>query len=257
MSQSIRLAKVEPWDVGAPAIHGPDITGASSHKPFSYAIPATGERPIAFSVERLPAGLRFDSRTGFITGTATQAGDHRVLLRAENRHGQVEKEFTIAIGRGLALTPPLGWNSWNAWRRWVDDGKVRAAADALVASGLAARGYTYVNIDSCWQGERGGPHNAILPNRKFPDMKRLADYIHGRGLKFGIYSTPWVEPWGCTAAEAKADWGGGALIGCSSGEHDPEFPKHHQISGKFVGQAKHEPNDVAQWVEWGGRFSQV
>ena len=254
MSPTVHLAKVEPWDVGAPAIHGPDITGASPQKPFSYAIPVTGERPIAFSVEKLPAGLRFDSRTGFISGMATHAGDHCVLLRAENRHGKAEKEFTIAIGRGLALTPPLGWNSWNAWRRWVADGKVRAAADALVASGLAARGYTYVNVDSCWQGERGGPHNAIQPNRKFPDMKRLADYIHGKGLKFGIYSTPWVEPWGCTAAEAKADWEGGALIGCSSGDYDPEFPKHHQISGKFVGQTKHEPNDVAQWVEWGVDF---
>ena len=152
MSPTVHLAKVEPWDVGAPAIHGPDITGASPQKPFSYAIPVTGERPIAFSVEKLPAGLRFDSRTGFISGMATHAGDHCVLLRAENRHGKAEKEFTIAIGRGLALTPPLGWNSWNAWRRWVADGKVRAAADALVASGLAARGYTYVNVDSCWQG---------------------------------------------------------------------------------------------------------
>ena len=254
MSQSIQLAKVERWDVGAPAIHGPDITGASANKPFGYAIPVTGERPIVFSVEELPDGLRLDPQTGFISGTVIQEGDYRVLLSAANRHGHAEKEFEIAIGRGLALTPPLGWNSWNAWRRWVDDGKVRAAADALVASGLAARGYTYVNVDSCWQGERGGPHNAIQPNRKFPDMKRLADYIHGKGLKFGIYSTPWVEPWGCTAAEAKADWGGGALIGCSSGEYDPQFPKHHQISGKFVGMEKHEPNDVAQWVEWGVDF---
>ena len=250
----MNLAKVEPGNIGAPAIHGPEVTGASARKPFCYAIPATGERPITFRVEGLPEGLRVDAHAGFITGAAMKEGDHRVLLRAENRHGTAERELVIAIGRGLALTPPLGWNSWNAWRRWVDDGKVRAAADAMVATGLAARGYTYVNVDSCWQGERGGPHNAIQPNRKFPDMKRLADYIHGQGLKFGIYSTPWVEPWGCTAAEAKADWGGGALIGCSSGENDPEFPRQHQISGKFVGLQKHEPNDVAQWVEWGVDF---
>ncbi len=139
------------------------------------------------------------------------------------------------IGRGLALTPPMGWNSWNAWRRWVSDANVRSAARALVEIGLAARGYTYVNIDSCWQGERGGPFNAIQPNRKFPDMKGLADSIHGLGLKFGIYSSPWVEPWGCSAENAKADWGGGALIGCSSGAHDTDFPRHHLFSGKYVG----------------------
>lgn len=253
-SASIVLAKVDPWDSGAPRIHSPAVTGASAGKPFFYAIPVTGERPVTYRVESLPEGLHVDERTGFITGHVAREGNYRVLLRATNRHGKAEKEFEIAIGRGLALTPPLGWNSWNAWRRWVDDGKVRAAADAIVATGLAARGYTYVNIDSCWQGERGGPHNAIQPNRKFPNMKRLADYIHGKGLKFGIYSTPWVEPWGCTAAEAKADWGGGALIGCSSGENDPEFPRQHQISGKFVGTEKHEPNDVAQWVEWGVDF---
>ena len=102
----------------------------------------------------------------------------------------------------------MGWNSWNAWRRWVDDAKVRAAADGLVRTGLAARGYSYVNVDSCWQGARGGKHNAIQPNRKFPDMRSLADYIHAQGLKFGIYSTPWTVPWGCSEKEAVADWGG-------------------------------------------------
>ncbi|MEI7437500.1 MAG: glycoside hydrolase family 27 protein, partial [bacterium] len=249
-----QLAKVDPWDMGAPAINGPDLTGASIDKPFFYAIPVTGERPLTFRVEGLPEGLRLDPRTGFITGAAKQGGDHRVLLQVENQHGKAEKEFDIAIGRGLALTPPLGWNSWNAWRRWVDDGKVRAAAKAMVDSGLAARGYTYINVDSCWQGQRGGAHNAIQPNCKFPDMKALASHIHGRGLKFGIYSTPWVEPWGCSAEEAKADWGGGALIGSSAGEQDPEFPRQFQISGKFTGKEKFEPNDVAQWVEWGVDF---
>ena len=66
----------------------------------------------------------------------------------------------------LAPTPPMGWNSWNAWRHWVDDARIRSAAEALVKTGLAARGYSYVNIDSCWQGERGGKHGAIQPNRK-------------------------------------------------------------------------------------------
>lgn len=252
MQTQVHLAPVSRWDEGAPAIHGPDVYGASPLKPFLYAIPSTGERPLLYAAEGLPQGLVLDPRTGHITGVAAREGDFRVLLRAENRHGRAEKEFAIAIGRGLALTPPMGWNSWNAWRRWIDDARTRAAADALVATGLAARGYCHVNIDSCWQGERGGPFNAIQPNRKFPDMKALGRYLHARGLKFGIYSTPWVEPWGCSAKEAAEDWGGSALIGCSSGEPDPEAPKgpYFTWSGKFVGKVKHEPDDVAQWVDW-------
>ncbi len=249
----IALARVAPWDEGTPGIHGPEVTGASAGKPFFYAIPATGERPMAFSVQGLPEGLRVDPRSGFISGFVRGEGDYRVLLEAANRHGKAEKEFVIAIGRGLALTPPMGWNSWNAWRRWVDEAKVRAAADAMVASGLAARGYTYINVDSCWQGRRGGPHGAIQPNSKFSDMKKLADYIHGKGLKFGLYSSPWVEPWGCSAEEARADWGGEALIGCSSGECDPDYPRL-SFPGKFVGRDKHEAADVAQWVQWGVDF---
>jgi alpha-galactosidase len=250
LSDIINLAKVEPWDTGAPAIHGPDITGASANKPFSYSVPVTGERPLSFKAEGLPKGLQIDANTGHISGSIEHDGEYKVLLTAENAHGKSEKELDIAIGKGLALTPPMGWNSWNAWRRWVDDKKVRAAADALVTSGLAARGYTYVNVDSCWQGERGGKFNAIQPNCKFPDMQALVDYVHGKGLKFGIYSTPWVEPWGCTEDEASADWDGGALIGCSGGEPDPEHLPFRIQDRKYVGIDKYEPNDIAQWIEW-------
>jgi alpha-galactosidase len=251
----IRLAAVEPWDQGPPAIHGPSIHGASANKQVLYAIPATGERPLVFAVEGLPEGVRLDPVTGFITGAIRREGDFRVMLRAENRHGKAEKEFVIAIGRGLALTPPMGWNSWNAWRRWVDDVKVRSAADGLVRTGLAALGYTYVNIDSCWQGARGGPHNAIQPNRKFPDMRLLSDYVHARGLKLGIYSTPWAVPWGCEKKEDVEDWGGPELIGFSSGDPEPDGPRDYFFYlGKYVGIEKHEMQDVAQWVEWGVDF---
>ena len=254
MPTRIQIAEVAAWDRGAPAIHGPGIYGASPNKPFSYAVPATGERPLQFSAEGLPAGLRIDPATGFISGSVRRPADSQVLLRAENRHGVSEREFTIAIGRGLALTPPMGWNSWNAWRRWVDDAKVRAAARALVDMGLAARGYVYVNIDSCWQGQRGGPHNAIQPNCKFPDMSLLAADLHRLGLRFGIYSTPWTAPHGCTADEAMADWGGPALMGCSSGDPDPEYTINRLDAGKYVGLTKHEAEDVAQWAAWGVDF---
>jgi alpha-galactosidase len=251
MNSSIRLAPVTHWNIGVPAIHGPDLTGASAGKPFLYTIPATGERPLKFTAEGLPEGLAINPDNGQITGCVKSEGQYRILLKARNRHGQAEKEFDIIIGSELALTPPMGWNSWNTWRRWVDDAKVRAAAEHMVDSGLAARGYTYINIDSCWQGERGGKHNAIEPNRKFPNMPALAEFIHNKGLKFGIYSSPWVCPWGCSKEEAFADWGGGSLIGCSAGERDPDYPNEYpQIEGKYVGKEKYEANDVAQWVDW-------
>jgi len=90
---------------------------------------------------------------------------------------------------GLARTPPMGWNSWNKFAGKVDDAAVRGMADAMVASGMKAAGYTYVNIDDTWQGDRDAQGN-ITSNRKFPDMKALADYVHSKGLKIGIYSSP-------------------------------------------------------------------
>ena len=90
---------------------------------------------------------------------------------------------------GLAKTPPMGWNSWNKFAGRVDDAGVRAAADAMVSSGMKDAGYTFVNIDDTWQGERDA-HGVLHPNKKFPDMKALADYVHGKGLGIGIYSSP-------------------------------------------------------------------
>lgn len=89
----------------------------------------------------------------------------------------------------LAVTPPMGWNSWNHFAEKVTDADVRAAADAMVASGMKDAGYVYVNIDDTWEGERDAQGN-IHPNSKFPDMKALADYVHSKGMKLGIYSSP-------------------------------------------------------------------
>jgi alpha-galactosidase len=89
----------------------------------------------------------------------------------------------------LAATPPIGWNSWNLFACKVSDAVVRAAADAMATNGMKDAGYVYINIDDCWQGQRDAAGN-IQGNERFPDMKALADYVHGKGLKIGIYSSP-------------------------------------------------------------------
>jgi alpha-galactosidase len=90
---------------------------------------------------------------------------------------------------GLARTPPMGWNSWNKFNRRIDDVTVRGIADAMVASGMRDVGYTYINIDDTWEGPRDAQGN-VTGNLKFPNMKGLADYVHSKGLKIGIYSSP-------------------------------------------------------------------
>jgi len=89
----------------------------------------------------------------------------------------------------LAATPPMGWNSWNWFATTVTDKDIRQAADLMVSSGMRDAGYVYLNIDDTWEGKRDA--NGVLhTNDKFPDMKALADYVHGKGLKLGIYSSP-------------------------------------------------------------------
>jgi alpha-galactosidase len=90
---------------------------------------------------------------------------------------------------GLAKTPPMGWNSWNKFAGRVTDNDVRGMAEAMATNGMKDVGYTYINIDDTWEGERDAQGN-ITTNKKFPDMKALADYVHSKGLKIGIYSSP-------------------------------------------------------------------
>ncbi|MEX1827242.1 glycoside hydrolase family 27 protein [Luteibacter sp. CQ10] len=90
---------------------------------------------------------------------------------------------------GLAALPPMGWNSWNHFAGKVTAADVRGMADAMATNGMREAGYVYVNVDDTWEGERDADGN-IQPNTKFGDMKALADYVHAKGLKFGLYSSP-------------------------------------------------------------------
>ncbi len=128
------------------------------------------------------------------------------------------KQFVVnaqAQSTQPAATPPMGWNSWNHFAEKVSDADVRAAADAMVATGMRDAGYIYVNVDDTWEGQRDA-EGRIQSNSRFPDMKALATYVHSKGLKFGIYSSP--GPKTCAGfegsygheekdAQTYADWG--------------------------------------------------
>ncbi len=144
---------------------------------------------------------------------------------------------------GLARTPPMGWNSWNKFAGRVDDAAVRAMADAMVSSGMKDAGYQYINIDDTWEGGRDAQGN-ITTNKKFPDMKALADYVHGKGLKLGIYSSPgpntcagYEGSYGHEAQDARtyAAWGIDYLkydwCGARNLYTDEEMPAVYQIMG--------------------------
>jgi len=175
-------------DTPLPAIHGPQIVGFSPGRPFLFRIPATGHAPLSYAASGLPTGLTIDRTTGSITGTGPAAGSTRVEITVTNSLGKAGRLLTLVGGTGQpARTPPMGWDAYEVYGDSVTDAQVRAAADQLVADGLAAHGYDYIILGDSWQGKRGSD-GVLLPNRRFPDMKALADYIHDKGLKFGLYS---------------------------------------------------------------------
>jgi alpha-galactosidase len=172
-----------------PRINGARVFGVRPGSPFLLTVPATGERPMTISAKNLPAGLQLDPQSGIITGSLAEKGPYVVTLRAQNAKGTAERALKIVCGDTIALTPPMGWNSWNCFACDVTEANVRAAADAMVASGLINHGWTYINIDDCWEAGRDAD-GMVLSNQKFTDMKALTDYVHSKGLKIGLYSSP-------------------------------------------------------------------
>ncbi|GHT81450.1 hypothetical protein FACS189467_5530 [Bacteroidia bacterium] len=158
-----------------PRINGAKVFGARPGSIFTYTIPATGTRPMTFSAEGLPKGLRLDASTGKISGKVKKMGKYPVKLKASNEFGSTERNFRIMIGDRIALTPPMGWSSGNCRGNDVDQEKVLDVAQAMIDKDLINHGWTYVNIGDSWQSERGEKYNAIQSNDKFPDMKELAD----------------------------------------------------------------------------------
>ncbi len=237
-----------------PKVNGAKVFGARPGAPFLYRIPATGERPMRFSAKGLPKGLKLNPETGIITGKVKKAGTYKVTLKAANSLGSAERELRIVIGEEIALTPPLGWNSWNVWGNSVTQEQVLASARAMVESGLADCGWSYINIDDGWQGVRGGSYNAIQPNKKFPDMKGLADEIHALGLHFGIYSGPWVGTYAghigssCDNADGSYEY---IRQGLCDDVYKLDRSKVQRSSVRHFGKYSFVEADVKQWAAWG------
>ncbi len=232
-----------------PRINGPAVFGVRPGSPFFYAIPATGQRPVKFEAEGLPEGLSIDKNSGVISGkiATTEKRRYTVKLRAENEQGTAEKDFGILVGDEICLTPPMGWNSWNCWKKAVSRRHVLNSAKAMAASGLKNYGWSYINIDDSWQGERGGKFNAVQPApEKFPDMKQLCADIHALGLKVGIYSSPWITTY--------AGYAGGSSD-YENGEWFKEVhaPENYRQTRNYwrIGKYRFAENDAAQWAEWG------
>ena len=213
-----------------PRINGARTFGVHPGHPFLFTIAATGDRPMTFAADNLPKGLSVDASTGQIQGRIEKPGEYMVTLRAANQLGKAQSKFKIVCGETLALTPHMGWNSWYVWEGHVTDAIMRAAADAMVSSGMINHGYQYVNIDDCWAVKPGAtdpalggdPRDAqgkVNANQRFPDMKALTDYIHSKGLKAGIYTSP--GPTSCAG---------------------------------HVGAYQHEELDAQRFAEWGYDF---
>jgi alpha-galactosidase len=149
------------------------LVGDSLHVSMRRRLPANAtpaaaanNRPTEYVAHRVPAG--------------EGALPTRIALPA--RH--------VVKDNGVARTPAMGWNSWNKFAGRVDDAAVRAMADAMASNGMREAGYQYINIDDTWEGDARDAQGNITTNKKFPDMKALADYVHSKGLKIGIYSSP-------------------------------------------------------------------
>ena len=224
-----QLGILTPKPGPAPRINGARVYGVRPGHPVIYRLPVTGEGPLTLSAANLPAGLRFDAAKGIVTGAIAARGDYPVAFTAKNAKGSATAMVTFAVGDRIALTPPMGWNHWNCFAHTITAEKIKAAADVMDASELARHGYSYVNIDDFWQNRPGekddetlmGPERnvadgTIAVNRRFPSMKAVADYIHSKGFRAGLYSSPgpttcggctgsWGHEW--TDARTYAEWG--------------------------------------------------
>lgn len=242
----------------SPVINGPKVYAARANSPITYRIPATGERPILFSATNLPAGITLDVNTGIITGSIPQEGEYICHLTAANKKGKYKRDLKFVIGNTLALTPPMGWNSWYIHYDRVSDPIMRDAADQMIESGMADYGYQYVNIDDCWAvkvnsddpiigGKTRKPDGTILTNKRFPNMSAMTKYIHSKGLKAGIYTSPGPS----TCAGYTGSYQHEALDAQTIANWGFDFLKYDWCSyGRYAGERKRKDFMLPYQIMW-------
>lgn len=232
------IPEISSGDPDYPEFHGPRVVGATPSRRFMFKVPFTGSGEVKITAAGLPSGLQIDP-SGMITGQINEPGEHSVHLTAKNKFGHAERTLRIVAGEHkLALTPPMGWNSWNAFGMNNSAQRTMGTAAAMVNKGLAAKGFRYINIDDGWQNGRTS-EGEIKTTEKFGDMKKLADYVHAKGLLFGLYSSPGPTTCGGHTgsfghefqdARTYARWGVDYLKydWCSYGQEVPPHPSSEQ-----------------------------
>ncbi len=192
-------------------IVSPSIVGIRPGTPFLHLVGVSKrDEDLRFSAEGLPKGLSLDRRTGVISGEAPAAGTYEVDLRVKGAGEEASDKLKIVAGDTLALTPPMGWNSWNSFESEISETVVYEIADALERSGLRDAGYVYINLDDHWadinrelrvyKNNVSAEWRMIADKTRFPNgLKPVADALHKRGFKIGVYSDAGVT----TCAEAQ------------------------------------------------------
>ena len=211
-----QLGILTPPESAKPRINGPVVYGVRPGHPIIYRLPVTGARPIIASAtwslgvlekkgafelrcSKTPGSeskLFFDPESRVLTGTIDKPGEYKITFTAENSEGRDCRDLTIKVGDKISLTPAMGWNSWNCFS------------------------WNWQNKPTSWMKELHGPvrdeNGKVNTNKRFPDMKGLVDYIHSKGFKAGIYSSPGPKTcggcegsWQHEAQDAKtyAEWG--------------------------------------------------
>ena len=200
-----------------PRFNNAPVYGVRPGSPVIYRFPVSGEKPMKFTSDNLPEGLQLSESDGALSGRIDKPCELTFTVTAENARGKASQEFTLKVGEHMiGLTPPMGWNSWNCWGLSISQEKVMSSTQALIDKGLADYGYGYINIDDGWEAEERNLDGTIEANAKFPSMKGMIDWLHERGLKFGIYSSP--------------------------GE---------TTCGGYLGSLGHEKQDAEVWNKWG------
>ena len=143
--QIIAAARPEP----TPRFNGAQIIGIRPRTPLLHSLAATGSRPMSFSAEKLPAGLKLDSATGIISGQLARPGEYTIRVRARNSLGQARSDLRVVCGDTLALLPPMGWNSYDAFGDSVTEAEVLANA-AWLKEHLQPLGWDTVVVDFRW-----------------------------------------------------------------------------------------------------------